>query len=384
MKNWTVHHLYQGAIRQLPQATAFNIQNYATNLKRAKLPVIFSLGHLSRITKIDYSLLHNTVNRKRESVNYNMFKITKRSGGKRFIHAVNGKLFYLQKFINDEVLQLTKPHHSSFAFHSSGGIRRCAELHCGCKWLFQFDLKDFFFSISESKVYEVFLSLGYKELLAFELTRLCTTLQVPKIKRGYLKKSPFNEKQEYMISQFPYSGQQFMGFLPQGAPSSPMLSNLVARELDEYLFDYSQECGLVYSRYADDITFSGSEFPSNKSFGKIKREVISIIRKCGFIENKEKIRMAGPGAKKVVLGLLVDGDFPRISRETYKRIDRNIYASLKFGLEATAKHEGFYSAVGFYHHISGLMAFIKDVDLERWNRLYHKFKSIPKPFTDLS
>jgi len=169
-----------------------------------------------------------------------------------------------------------------------------------------------------------------------------------------------------------------IGVLPQGAPTSPMLSNIVVRKLDAFLYDYAQENGFVYTRYADDIAFSSSVLPSKKSIARLKREIISIIRKSGFNENYEKIRVAGPGAKKVILGLLVDGEKPRLTKELRKRIDRNLYSIEKFGVEAVASNDGFDSVYGFFNHISGLMSFIHDVDLDQWNYLDSRFQKIKK------
>ena len=152
--------------------------------------------------------------------------------------------------------------------------------------------------------------------------------------------------------------------------------NLSAVKMDEYLYSYAQSNGFVYTRYADDLTFSASVLPVKKSIGQLKRDIISLIRKSGFKENREKIRIAGPGSKKVVLGLLVDGERPRISRELLKRIDRNLYSIGKYGIEKVAAHDGFESSYGFYNHVSGLMSFIKDVDFERWKKFEHKFMVI--------
>jgi len=387
METWSAHHLFQKTSSSLGVETALEIQQYVNQLRASNLPVIFSLGHLSKITQIEYDLLRDTVNRRRESANYDMFTIKKRSGKCRFIHAVNGKLFDLQKYLNNHVLQKTVPHPASFAFHPSGGIRKCASVHCGCRWLLQFDLKDFFYSIAEPKVFATFKNLGYKPLLAFELSRLCTTLRLPSKMNKYLRCSDKYRSDEFWDERFdkevirkPYPLQEYIGVLPQGAPTSPMLSNLIAEKLDVQLSDYGQQYGFVYTRYADDIALSASELPRNKSIGCIQREVISIIRKTGFTENKKKIRVAGPGSKKLILGLLVDGKQPRISKEMLRRIDRNLYAVNKFGLVATSEYEGFDSAYGFYNHISGLISFIKDVDFERWENFQSSFDSIEVPF----
>jgi RNA-directed DNA polymerase len=109
------------------------------------------------------------------------------------------------------------------------------------------------------------------------------------------------------------------------------------------------------------------------SISKLRSEIIYIIRCCKFKENPNKIRIAGPGSKKLVLGLLVDGNDPRISKETYKRIDRHLHAIKKYGLASTATHEGFDSAYGFYNHLCGLMSYVNDVDKNRWQEFSADF-----------
>jgi RNA-directed DNA polymerase len=173
-----------------------------------------------------------------------------------------------------------------------------------------------------------------------------------------------------------YANCNSIGVLPQGAPSSPMLSNLAAMALDEDLYAFTLDNGFVYTRYADDLTFSAVNLPSCMTIGKIRNQIIQIIRKNRFKENVNKIRIAGPGAKKIVLGLLVDGNQPRISKEMYKRIDRHIYAVNKFGWEDTAKHEDFDSAFGFNNHLLGLISYLKDVDFDRHKLFIEKLNKL--------
>jgi RNA-directed DNA polymerase len=389
METWSAHHLLQEARLQHDPETAYGLLKYAQRLIAKGLPVVFTLGHLAKITKVSRRMLRETVERKRESANYRMFAVKKRSGGRRHIHSVSNDLFAVQKFINQFILQRCKPHPSSFAFHSSGGIRDCAAMHCGARWLFQYDLRDFFYTVTEMDVYQVFKELGYRQLLAFEMARLTTTSRLPKavktsllkqISRVYYSSSASSNPLEYLL---PYSWQSRMiGVLPQGAPSSPMLSNLVARRLDEPLQHYASTHGFVYTRYADDLTISATTLPDNQSIGSIHRAINCIIRKARFCANKEKTRIAGPGSKKLVLGLLVDGKAPRLSRETYHRIDRHLHAANKYGLEATASHEKFDSAWGFYNHLSGLVAFVKDVDKPRWEQFKKRFDRINPPWNE--
>jgi RNA-directed DNA polymerase len=380
MEAWSVHHLSQAATPVLGKPAADHLKAYANRLARAGLPVIFTLRHLAKITAVDYAVLRATVERRRESANYRMFAVKKRSGGRRHIHAVTGDLFKVQQFINLELLQKMRPHPASYAFHADGGIRKCASVHCGARWLFQYDLENFFHTLNEPDAYGVFIKVGYRPLLSFELARLCTTTRLPTHLKHHLRpKRLLPSRKAY---QFYVERTGATGVLPQGAPTSPMLSNLAAFDLDEKLTAFADLHGFTYTRYADDLAFSASgELPERMSIGGIHRAIVGIIRKCGFRENTKKTRVAGPGSKKVVLGLLVDGLIPRLSKETYIRIDGHLHASQKYGLVAVAAHEKFDSAIGFYNHLAGLIAFVKDVDATRWQEFNQQFSKIPAPMS---
>lgn len=391
METWSPHELFQQASSAQGNKIAAQLQAYARKLIEQNVAVVFTLGHLARITGVNFRVLHDSVNRKRESANYRMYAVAKRSGGRRFIHSVCGDLFRVQQFINQEILQKCEPHPASYAFHPSGGIRKCAAMHCGAKWIFQFDLTNFFYDVTEIDVYRIFQRLGYRPLLAFELARLCTTTHLPHDLQRLLfhhGKSVENDSKGDTVSDVPRTYVPYpdisrpMGVLPQGAPTSPMLSSLAARELDDSLAAYCAENGFVYTRYADDITISTSNLTSPRMIGNIQGNIVRRIRKGGFKENTKKTRVAGPGSKKIVLGLLVDGRAPRLSKETYHRIDRLLYASIKFELAPAAAHEGFESAYGFYNHIAGLIAFVKDVDQKRWEEFSLRFEKIKPPWGD--
>ena len=375
METWSAHQLFKKASSKLDNISAQKLVKYYQNLQSQNLPVIFTLRHLSKITNTNYLVLRKTIMRRRELANYRMFSIKKRSGGWRYIHQVNKELFKVQQFINSEILQKIQPHPASFAFHSNGGIKRCALKHCGARWLFQYDLKDFFYTINEKNVYDIFHNQGYRSLLAFELAKICTTTRLPKCLQKYIT------SHAYCVN-YKFYDNHMLGILPQGAPTSPMLSNLATFKLDTLLTNLAKKHDLVYTRYADDITFS-TYLDKRKEKFKIHRDIIKTIIESGFIINNKKTRIAGPGARKIVLGLLVDGDRPRIPKETYKRIERLLYASNKYGLIETAKHENFDTPYGFYNHISGLMSFVKDVDYERWKYLNSLFSNIRNPLNDL-
>lgn len=365
MENWSVHHLVESAAAKFDRKTASSIGRYAQNLIDNDVPVIFSLKHLSIIVGVSNDMLVETIGRRREAANYRMFSIRKRSGGIRHIHVVFPELYKVQKFIHEEILSHVPRHRSSFAFCKNTNIYKCAALHCGARWIFQFDLKDFFYSITEANVYNVFIELGYSKLLSFEMSRLCTTQHVPKnIHLCILRRRKKNLRLAYPSKREFYK----LGVLPQGAPSSPMLSNMSAKVLDSRLEGVAKELGFIYTRYADDICFSALELPEKIGVGKIKYMILEAIKKSGFKENQNKIKIAGPGSKKMVLGLLVDGDRPKLSKETRNRVERLVYAVVKFGPFETAKHEGFDSVFGFQNHFWGLMANVKNIDCDLWKK----------------
>lgn len=387
METWSAHRLFQEASRQHGENTAEALRNYAQRLMLRGLPVIFTLGHLAKITGVTYRMLRETIDRKRETANYRMYTVAKRAGGRRFIHSVSGDLFKVQQFINQAILQSCAPHPRSFAFHRSGGVRACAAMHCLARWLFQYDLQDFFYDVTEIDVYRIFQAFGYRNLLAFEIGRLSTTTHLPKWQKRllyhhaeYVPFPPVIEDKDGKARLAYPDRSGFVGVLPQGAPTSPMLSNLAARPLDEALSQFAFDHGLTYTRYADDITFSAMALPKRKTIGDIHRAIVTHIRKAKFKENSKKIRIAGPGSRKIVLGLLVDGEQPRLSRETYKRIDRHLHAAQKYDLTSTAAHEGFDSAFSFHNHLVGLVAFVKDVDRARWEEFQERLDAIDEPW----
>ncbi|HDR9250229.1 reverse transcriptase family protein [Burkholderia vietnamiensis] len=374
MEDWSAHQLFQAASASLDRSTATALSAYARTLQSAKLPVVFSLRHLSGIVGVSYKMLRESVRRKREAANYRIYRIAKRDGTFRHIHEVTSDLFRVQTFLAHEILAKVSPHPAAFAFHAGGGIKKCAAQHCGARWIFQYDLSNFFYSINEADVYRLFCHLGYRPLLAFEFARLSTTIRMPPYMAGIIN----------MVSPdhigMPYADAcNKLGVLPQGAPSSPAISNLVAKDLDDRLTKVAVHYNLVYTRYADDITISAMDVGKGRSRGEIHRSVIHAIRKSGFVENESKTRIAGPGSMKLVLGLLVDGPQPRLSRQMYERVDTRLYACRKFGLEATADFYKFDSAYGFYNHLAGLLSFIKDVDPLSWNSFAPRFKEIPPP-----
>jgi RNA-directed DNA polymerase len=307
----------------------------------------------------DYTLLRKLVAAKLGEF-YREFVIRKRSGGGRSIAVPETHLMAVQRWIVREILQKLPVHPSSYAYSKGSDILRCAKQHVGADWLIKLDLHDFFPSISELDVYKVFRKAGYQPLVSFELARLCTKCW---------QNSP-RDKARWSVPNANHRGipayyRTEMAYLPQGAPTSPMLSNLVFRPIDERLRALADEHGLVYTRYSDDLSFSAPPKTLNRK--RASAFVFAVgeeVRAGGFRLHNRKISISPPGARKLVLGLLVDGDVPRLQRDFRHRVSDHVRGIEKFGLAKHAEHRKFDAPSGLVSHVEGLLRFAGHIDSE--------------------
>lgn len=336
----------------------------------ANLPPLLTLGHLGQRTDISWYYLNKLVSGSRENA-YTYFRIRKRSGGFRLISVPETNLMLVQRWIASHILSELPVHRASFAFARDSSIKRCAVQHCGAQWLIKLDVSGFFGSISEVQVYRVFLAAGYAPLMAFELARLCT--HAPSGSKRYNRQ----EWQAYRHSRPIYEYRDGrIGYLPQGAPTSPMLSNLVMKEIDQEISAVAARAGVTYSRYSDDITFSTrGSFSRGRAMALI-RAVTACLRRVGLSVNDGKTRIVPPGARKVVLGLLVDGRDPCLTREFRDQLRQHIHFLEKHGPEAHRAKRGFDTVGGMYRHIRGLIDFAKSVDEGYAAKMRTKFDNV--------
>lgn len=329
-------------------------------------PVIFTLGHLSRLSKIDYDTLRTFVIRRKyfELEHYRDFYISKRSGGKRHIFIPHPKLSIAQSWIAYNILNNVEPHECAKAYKKNCSIVDNAKEHCGCDWLLKIDIVDFFEHISERQVYKTFKKLNYTPLLALELTRLCTKIDLNKEGNRWEQYS----FKDYQLKEY---RSEYIGSLPQGASTSPALSNLVCYEMDYVINNYSQLNNVIYTRYSDDLTFSFIGV-SRSQIIDFKRNISFIMKKYGFSINHEKTKIIPPGARKIVTGLIVNEEKPRISRQLKDKIKADLYYCKKYGVYNHCSRNNIKSINGFYNHMKGMIAYIKSIDLD----LGHKFQSL--------
>lgn len=334
-----------------------------------RVPIVLSLGHVAKLSGTQFSVLHSIATRERTS-DYRVFQIRKRSGGKRWICVPHGDLAQAQRWIQREILssegatRAISPHSTAFAIGSS--ILSNAHTHCATKYLVKIDLSDFFDTIDETRVYAAFRHLGYPKLLSFELSRLCTRTVVRRTVA--VPPPPFARKRWVGTgSGYPYPTGQ-LGHLPQGAPTSPMLANLVCVRMDAALGDLASSMGASYTRYADDIVMS-LDTNSRPIALSLLRRAMEIVRHHGFSVNTRKVSITPPGARRIVTGLVVNADAPSVPKEMVSRIEVPLYHIRKHGLLSHCARIGVKNPIRYFRHLEGLVRFacgISDSRGTRW------------------
>ena len=237
--------------------------------KKSGFPPIIYPENISLFLGISNELLESIWNEEtKSSDHYRKIYLKKKDGSIRKIDAPRTYLKVIQWWILDNILNKVSFDRNIFGFVLGRNIVQNAEFHFGAKHILNVDIKNFFPSISFSQVSDVFMSLGYSEKVSNALANICC----------------------------------LDNRVPQGAPTSPALGNLVLRKLDIKLTNLSEIHAIRYSRYADDITFSSQHWIDDKFLSYVD----SLIRKEGFEINRKKTRFAGPQDRMEVTGIVVN------------------------------------------------------------------------------
>ena len=232
---------------------------------------------------------------------YKKFKIKKRSGGKRTIACPQNTLMAIQKTIYNRILLQVNIHPAATGFRKGLSIVNNVKLHLGKDDIIKTDLVNFFGTIHQERVVKAFENMGYPSKYAAILADLCC----------------------------------LYGCLPQGAPTSPALSNIISYEMDRKLTFLSHKYRLAYTRYADDITFSGND--ANPDF--ILPEIKRIVNEEGFSLNQKKTRYINKNKRKLITGISISsGKKLTIPKVKKREIRKNVYFVLTKGL---AEHQKF-------------------------------------------
>lgn len=295
---------------------------------------------------------------------YVQFTIPKSSGEPRTITAPRIKLKRIQRKILDEVLAKLAPHEAAHGFVRGRSVLSNARPHKGAKLVVKMDLRDFFPSISYNRVVGLFSSYGFADEVAWALAGLVTHRAV--LPDGFVL---------------------WPGVLPQGAPTSPALANLLCRRLDSRLSGLAKRAGAAYTRYADDMTFSfkvppagkssdKSEVPSNKpksdgpNLGRFLWWVEQVCLQEGFIENTAKRRVLRASGQQRVTGIVVNSGLsvPREARRGFRALLHNCKVS---GVDSQAR-----GRKDFRAYLLGYASYIKMVHPALGKRLVREVREV--------
>ncbi len=285
---------------------------------------------------------------------YRRFHIAKKTGGKRLISAPMPRLKKAQYWILNSIFSKTQTHPAAHGFLAQKSIVSNALPHVGAEVVINLDLKDFFPTITYPRVKGVFQKLGYAESVATLMALLCTEPEI-------------DEAQLDGETWYVCSGERF---LPQGAPTSPAITNVLCHKLDCRLQGLAQKLGFTYTRYADDLTFSASG-EGTKNVNKLKSLVYEIVQNEGFQVHPEKDKVMRKGSRKEVTGIVVN-DKPAVDRPTLHRFRALLHQIEKTGIAGKTWGKG----GDLLSSIEGYANYVCMVDAAKGKALKEKVKKI--------
>lgn len=280
----------------------------------------------------------------------------KRTGGWRLIESPKPILKSIQYRILDEILNRAPIHHAAHGFVPGRSIRSNAAPHVGQRIVLKFDLENFYATVSFPRVVAIFRSFGYCREAAIWLARL-TTSQIP-------KNIPFPGGNPQAIRPF------LSRHLPQGAPTSPALANLSAYGLDLRLRGLARKFNVNYTRYADDLTFSGDErfARSLPTFIPLVEQIVQAER---FQVHRHKRRVLRSNQQQRVTGIVVNEKL-NVSRADFDRLKATLHNCVRLGPENQNRdnHDSFAA------HLRGRIAHVASIHPKRGEKLMRIYEQI--------
>lgn len=267
-----------------------------TVIKSLCLPMLTSFDDLVKELRLSRKLVYWLTKQDADG-RYKTFFIKKSNGDNRKINAPSLSLKIVQRWILENILYKIKASQYSYGFirgeRRGSPLACCAEKHKDNLYILKLDLKNFYPSINREKVYYIFANIGYNASVSNLLTNICVV----------------NKE------------------LPQGAVTSAYLANLICKKLDLRIAGYCNKRNIVYTRYADDLTFSSDD---RELLRKIYRMIKNIVEDEGFFLNKKKTTFMTPKNHKTVLGITLNEGSLKAPRE----IKRSVRAMLHYEVTA--------------------------------------------------
>ena len=269
---------------------------YAENLMNNGLPVIYDIDHFSRLVGYDKLYIRKAITH--SPAFYRKFKVTKRNGTSRLLAEPLPSLKEIQLWLLQNVLRQLPIHSHAKAYKTGVSLKENLRFHVNQPMVMAMDIVDFFPSIKRNQIEEEFVRMGYGKRISNLFAKLCT----------------------------------LSDHLPQGAPTSPYLSNLIFRTVDEELAEFSKTHNIRYTRYADDLTFSG-EFDPNLLFNRVQPAVNSI----GLNVHPTKTKVMKRHQQQRVTGMNVNKK-TQVPFDKRNRLRQEMYMIEKYGFQEHLRH----------------------------------------------
>jgi hypothetical protein len=267
------------------------------------------------------------------------------------------KLKEVQRWILHEILDRIPPHEAAHGFVRGRSARTHARLHAGRHTVVRMDLEDFFASVPASRVYGIFRTAGYPEAVAHALTAFTTTV----VPRDAWAAVPLPDEPGALRRHLRLGRRLATPHLPQGAPTSPALASLAATHLDRRLAALAPTLCATYSRYADDLAFSG---PADLPAGTLRRVVAELVREEGFRVVPAKTSVRRRHERQLVTGVVVNAS-TNVERRSYDRLRAVLHDAAVHG-PGHANRDG---VPDFRAHLQGRVAWVAQLNPRRGRRL---------------
>lgn len=296
------------------------LTQYVQNLILNNTPVIIDFNHLAELFGIQKNVLASIISK--PSSFYYDFEIPKRNGGIRQISAPYPVLLNAQRWIYENILIQQPLHKNSKGFIKNVSIVDNAREHLNQKYLLKMDIENFFPSIKINRIISIFRNLGYTKKISYYLASVCCCNQE----------------------------------LPQGAVTSPALSNIITKRLDYRLTGIAEKFDLKYTRYADDFTFSGESLPV-----RLITYIEKIVADEGFVVNPSKTKLLNEKKQKIVTGISISSGKLTIPKKTKREVRQKVYHILSKGLFVHQKNINSYDPI-YLERLLGYLYFWYSVE----------------------
>lgn len=338
-----------------------------SRLSSLPLPEINTIGELVRFLQLDsldeleWLVAPNRFTGLRLQ-HYRTSFIKKRSGSVRLVESPRSRLKFVQRTILHEILDHVPASDACCGFVKNRNVRDFASVHCEQGVVLRMDLQDFFPRIPSGRVHAMWRTLGYADEIATYLTWLCT-IPPKRITSDELNSIPVHDQSNILE-------QSRRDRLPQGAPTSGAIANLIAYRMDQRFLGLARKTGGRYSRYADDLAFSWPELSHNHG-QQMAAWIGATILECGFDVNFRKTRWMRRGQRQSLAGIIVN-ESPNIDRGFKDNLRATLFNCVRFGPESQNREQH----PRFREYLRGQVAWVCQINPSAGARLMKMFEKV--------